>query len=288
MTDKNKEKEFTDLLLQHQAIVYKVCLLYAQDKEDLADLYQETVYNLWKSYGTFENRSSFGTWVYRIALNTCITDLRRRKRHEYVPLRLTDTDLTDDDPQDEMLNDLYSLGRQATPHQRETENHVQPLTLHYHESGRNATSVEGTQRTGRTQRNPASGRSKENPEHTQGKPIGETDETGENRTADYRSLVSLTSMKRAENLEVQIRYALRYKAAYNRTYLILYPIIILFAIMLVVNFHTLFNRTLILLLLAAGIVADYFIFHYTHGRVKQMIEVNRELKQIEDENREKN
>lgn len=101
-------------------------------------------------------------------------------------------------------------------------------------------------------------------------------------------LRQLTSMKRAENLEVQIRYALRYKAAYNRTYLILYPIIILFAVMLVVNFHTLFNRTLILLLLAAGVVADYFIFHYTHGRVKQMIEANRELKQIEDENREKN
>ena len=101
-------------------------------------------------------------------------------------------------------------------------------------------------------------------------------------------LHQLTSMKRAENLEVQLRYALRYKAAYNRTYLILYPIIILFAIMLVVNFHTLFNRTLILLQLAVSLIADYFIFHYTHGRVKQMIEVNRELKQIEDENREKN
>ena len=96
-------------------------------------------------------------------------------------------------------------------------------------------------------------------------------------------LHQLTSMKRAENLEVQIRYALRYKAAYNRTYLILYPIIILFAIMLVVNFHTLFNRTLILLLLAVCLIADYFIFHYTHGRVKQMIEANRELKQIEEE-----
>ena len=111
MTDTNKEKEFTDLLLQHQSIVHKVCLLYAQDKEDLADLYQETVYNLWKSYGAFENRSSFGTWVYRIALNTCITDLRRRKHHEHVPLRLTDIDLPDDDPQDEMLNALYSLIR---------------------------------------------------------------------------------------------------------------------------------------------------------------------------------
>ena len=96
-------------------------------------------------------------------------------------------------------------------------------------------------------------------------------------------LHQLTSMKRAENLEVQIRYALRYKAAYNRTYLILYPIIILFTIMLFTNFHTLFNCTLILLLLAAGVVADYFIFHYTHERVKQMIEANHELKQIEEE-----
>lgn len=118
MTNKNNEKEFTDLLLQHQAIVYKVCLLYAQDKDDIADLYQETVYNLWKSFCTFENRSSFSTWVYRIALNTCITDLRRRKRYECTPLRLTDTDLTDDDPQAEMLNDLYSLIRRLNKSDR--------------------------------------------------------------------------------------------------------------------------------------------------------------------------
>lgn len=118
MTDKNNEKEFTDLLLKHQAIVYKVCLLYAQDKEDIADLYQETVYNLWKNFGTFENRSSFSTWAYRVALNTCITDLRRRKRHGCVPLRLTDTDWTDDDPQAEMLDDLYSLIRRLNKSDR--------------------------------------------------------------------------------------------------------------------------------------------------------------------------
>lgn len=44
-----KEKEFTELLFQHQRIIYKVCLLYAKDKDDLADLYQEAVYNLWKT-----------------------------------------------------------------------------------------------------------------------------------------------------------------------------------------------------------------------------------------------
>lgn len=111
MTDTNKEKEFTELLLQHQHIIYKVCLMYAQDKEDIADLYQETVYNLWKSYATFENRSSFSTWLYRVALNTCISDLRRRKHHEYVPLQLADTVLSDNDPKAEMLNTLYSLIR---------------------------------------------------------------------------------------------------------------------------------------------------------------------------------
>ncbi|MDO3390318.1 sigma-70 family RNA polymerase sigma factor [Bacteroides sp. ET489] len=111
MTDTNKEKEFTELLLQNQHIIYKVCLMYAQEKEDIADLYQETVYNLWKSYATFENRSSFSTWLYRVALNTCISDLRRRKHHEYVPLQLADIDLPDNDPKAEMLNTLYSLIR---------------------------------------------------------------------------------------------------------------------------------------------------------------------------------
>ena len=96
MTDTNKEKEFTELLLQNQHIIYKVCLMYAQDKEDNA---------------TFENRSSFSTWLYRVALNTCISDLRRRKHHEYVPLQLADIDLPDNDPQAEMLNTLYSLVR---------------------------------------------------------------------------------------------------------------------------------------------------------------------------------
>lgn len=96
-------------------------------------------------------------------------------------------------------------------------------------------------------------------------------------------LHKLTKIKQEKNLEMQIKYTLRYKVTYNRTYLVLYPIIILFVILLLVNFHTLFNRALILLLLAAGIIADYFIFHYTHDRVKQMIDANRELRQIEEE-----
>lgn len=67
----NIEQEFIDQLLQYKHIIYKVCLMYAQNQHDVVDLYQETIYNLWKSYKSFKGRSSFGTWVYRISLNTC-------------------------------------------------------------------------------------------------------------------------------------------------------------------------------------------------------------------------
>ena len=85
----NQEKEFTDLLMQHQHIIYKICLMYANEKEDIADLYQETVYN---------------TWVYRITLNTCITDIRQRKRKGTTcPLDLTTLSLWDErDPKQEI------------------------------------------------------------------------------------------------------------------------------------------------------------------------------------------
>lgn len=109
----DKEKEFTDLLMQHQHIIYKICLMYADEKEDIADLYQETVYNLWKSYTRFENRSSFSTWVYRITLNICITDVRQRKRKGVTcSLEQTTFSLLDErDPKQEMVKEMYRMIR---------------------------------------------------------------------------------------------------------------------------------------------------------------------------------
>ena len=50
----NIEQEFIDQLLQYKHIIYKVCLMYAQNQHDVVDLYQETIYNLWKSYKSFK------------------------------------------------------------------------------------------------------------------------------------------------------------------------------------------------------------------------------------------
>jgi RNA polymerase sigma-70 factor (ECF subfamily) len=49
-------------------------------QEDRNDLFQEIVVQLWKSFPTFQNRSKFSTWMYRVALNTAITSFKKAKR----------------------------------------------------------------------------------------------------------------------------------------------------------------------------------------------------------------
>lgn len=74
------EQGFLELLSQHQNLINKVIRIYAFDAEDRRDLFQEIVYQLWRSYGSFRAESKVSTWWYRIALNTAITSLRSYKK----------------------------------------------------------------------------------------------------------------------------------------------------------------------------------------------------------------
>jgi RNA polymerase sigma-70 factor (ECF subfamily) len=76
----HQHEEFLDLVKQHQNLLHKVCNLYAFSYHDRQDLFQEMIIQLWKSYSTFRGESKFSTWLYRIALNTAITGLRRKKK----------------------------------------------------------------------------------------------------------------------------------------------------------------------------------------------------------------
>ena len=73
------ETEFVQLLAANQGIIGKVCSLYCGQREDYEDLFQEIIYQAWKGYGSFRGESKFSTWLYRIALNTAISSLRRRR-----------------------------------------------------------------------------------------------------------------------------------------------------------------------------------------------------------------
>ncbi|MFD2515571.1 RNA polymerase sigma factor [Pontibacter locisalis] len=70
---------FLDLISQHQGLIHKICKLYRDGKEDRQDLFQEIVYQLWKSYPQFRQESSVTTWMYRVALNTALSSFRKQK-----------------------------------------------------------------------------------------------------------------------------------------------------------------------------------------------------------------
>lgn len=76
----NEEKEFIDLINKHQGLVHKICLMYENDPEARNDLFQEIVLQFWKSYASFRGEAKITTWMYRIALNTAISGLRKKKR----------------------------------------------------------------------------------------------------------------------------------------------------------------------------------------------------------------
>jgi RNA polymerase sigma-70 factor (ECF subfamily) len=80
MTQENK---FVEVIQENEGILYKMTRLYANDKEDQKDLYQEIVYQLWKSFKTFRGDAKQSTWIYRIALNTALLYLKNKKRKGY-------------------------------------------------------------------------------------------------------------------------------------------------------------------------------------------------------------
>lgn len=76
-----EEKKFINLINQHQGLIYKVCLMYENDKDARNDLFQEIVLQLWKSFPSFRGEAKITTWMYRIALNTAISGYRKQTRN---------------------------------------------------------------------------------------------------------------------------------------------------------------------------------------------------------------
>ena len=70
-------KQFSGQIAEHVGILRKICRTYKKDPDDRDDLFQEIVYNAWKSYPKFEGRSKFSTWLYRVALNTALYQNRK-------------------------------------------------------------------------------------------------------------------------------------------------------------------------------------------------------------------
>jgi RNA polymerase sigma-70 factor (ECF subfamily) len=81
------EEPFLALLNAHLGLIHRIARTYATQSIDRQDLFQEIVYQLWRSYPNYRSESSPITWLYRVALNTALTAVRRRaRRPRLVPL----------------------------------------------------------------------------------------------------------------------------------------------------------------------------------------------------------
>ena len=86
---KQEEEIFARLVREHKSTIYTVCYMFSKDEEEVQDLFQETLINMWKGMGGFRQESKVDTWIYRVALNTCLTQERKKKREvKKVPLTM--------------------------------------------------------------------------------------------------------------------------------------------------------------------------------------------------------
>ena len=106
------EKAFIELIQQNERLIYKVCSVYTSEALLIADLFQEVVYNLWKGYPKFRNECSVSTWIYRIALNTCISGLRKEvKRPMHIPINQLAEQFAEPESFEENIKEMYRLIR---------------------------------------------------------------------------------------------------------------------------------------------------------------------------------
>ena len=85
MLDK-QEKDFSQLVKDNHASIYRICRAYLYDPSHANDLYQEILYQIWISMHRFAGKAKVSTWIYRVAVNTAISYNLKNKKHEYSSL----------------------------------------------------------------------------------------------------------------------------------------------------------------------------------------------------------
>jgi RNA polymerase sigma factor (sigma-70 family) len=118
MTNPDFQEAFQNRIEQHKKILYKVCNAYCRDRDAREDLAQEITLQLWRSFGKFDGRCQFSTWMYRIALNAAISFYRTegtRTRHVISDEQRLLTAESEIERQPEEVRLLYELIEELDP-----------------------------------------------------------------------------------------------------------------------------------------------------------------------------
>ena len=104
----NQEQQFAQLVREHKNTIYTVCYMFSHDEDEVNDLFQETLINMWKGIDSFREESKISTWIYRVALNTCLLQERKKKREvPKVPLSMNVNFFEDEDAKVAQVRQLH-------------------------------------------------------------------------------------------------------------------------------------------------------------------------------------
>ena len=113
-----KEKQFSQTVTMNKSTIYTVCYMFSNDEDEVNDLFQETLVNMWRGFDGFENRSDVRTWVYRVALNTCISCERKKKRQPSTSLSIDINLFEDRDADTQQVDMLHKRISKLKPFDR--------------------------------------------------------------------------------------------------------------------------------------------------------------------------
>jgi RNA polymerase sigma-70 factor (ECF subfamily) len=85
MNHAERERIFLELFQRHKAPLERLCFAYLNSAADVEDLFQEVMSNVWNALPRFRGESQYGTWLYRIAVNTALLYRRKRRPSEALP-----------------------------------------------------------------------------------------------------------------------------------------------------------------------------------------------------------
>jgi len=108
---------FIQQINQNLGIAHKICRVYFSDADDREDVLQEMMYQLYKSYRSFDGRSKFSTWMYSVCLNTALTYRRKGVKHKYESLTTSHDQLANPpiSNKDEEINLLFAAIATLSP-----------------------------------------------------------------------------------------------------------------------------------------------------------------------------
>jgi RNA polymerase sigma-70 factor, ECF subfamily len=78
----DREQFFKEAISENSQRIFRICSYFFQDDDDRNDAYQETLIRVWENLRTFQGRSLFSTWMYRVTVNTCLSHIRSDKKRK--------------------------------------------------------------------------------------------------------------------------------------------------------------------------------------------------------------